>query len=956
MYTRENSLRSDVIRRVVALALMIAACAGQAAAQDISRSSVVIEVQDEQGGIIVGAQATLIESSGREAVKTTNDEGRVLFPDLSSGRYGIRVTAPHFKAYEERQLQVAGGRDTSLRVTLRIAGVEENVAVFPDTSIAQFAEYIGGSLVIRGDALLAFDAPGGLENLLRALALRSSGPFGPIALVNGFEDGQLPPTYSIREIRINDNPFSAEYATLGLGRIEILTKPGTEKLHFAGFGILGDANLNSRNPFAADKVRYRSRMVGGNVSAPIAPRKAAFFADFNQQQVDANAVINATILSPDGRITSLQQAVVTPQLRKSFSPRLDFQLGANHTWVMRYGDMRSHTAYDAVGEFSLLSRAQNSDGRVQTFQLTETAVLSSKSINELRAQLVRTKTSRAGNNSTPAINVQEAFLGGGADIGRAYNRHILGDLQDVLSYQGEKHNIKAGAQGRYTMQRDGSTQNFGGMYTFASRIAPQLTSTDQPLLDSQEQPILIPITTIEAYRRTVLFSRQGLSPEEVRQLGGGASQFSITAGGIETQTKQFQSGVFVQDNWRLHPNFTLSTGVRYELQNKVSRRQGLAPRLGFAWAIGGATSRQTVVRGGIGLYYDRIPENVVLRAKQLDGFSRHQYIVSDPSILDFFPAIPKLSTLAGFSIPQASVRLAPDLRAPYTINSSVALERQLFGGLTFAATVSRLRSVHLMRSRNINAPLPGTFDPTAPERAIRPLGSTADVFQYESSGSFNEQQLLLNMIYRAGKDVTLWSTYTLRDAKADTESPDTFPANHYDLRADYSRPATLARHSLYWGGWIRMRGGIDLTPLVLWRSALPFDITTGRDNNGDSIFNDRPAFATDLTRPSVVRTSLGAFDLNPTAGQHIIPRNFGNTPAFWIANLRVGKRIALGTKAAIVLSIQGTNIFNHTNFGTPIGNIGSELFGRSNASAGDWGLGSNPAGNRRMEAMLHFQF
>jgi hypothetical protein len=910
---------------------------------------------DQQGAVIVGARALLRDGAGRERSGITDQEGRFVFSELPVGIYSIRIAADHFKVFEDQTIQVVPNPGITLRVTLGIAGVEESIAVFADTSVARVAEYIGGSLVIRGDALLALDSPGGLEAFLRALALRTSGPFGPVALVNGFEDAEIPPTYSIREIRINDNPFSAEYATPGLGRIEILTKPGTERLHLTTFGAIGDANWNSRNPFAANTVPYRSQTYGGNIGGPIRPKRAAFFIDYNVQQVDTNAVINATVVDSDA-IVPLRQAVVTPQWRRSFSPRLDLQAGTNHTWVMRYGESRSHANNSGVGEFSLVSRAQSSNSRVQTFQLTETAVLNSKAINETRAQYVRTSSSSYGNNFAPTINVPGSFVGGGADIGSAYNKQHLAELQSVVSWQTEKHVVKAGLQGRYTKQVDESDHNFGGTYTFASKIGPQLNDRNEVVIGNDGAPVRIPITTIEAYRRTVLFRQRGFSPETIRELGGGPGQFSITTGGIRTSVWQYQSGAFIQDNWRLQPNLTLSGGVRYEHQRFDSRILNFAPRVSFAWGIGGgAAAPRTVVRAGIGIFYDRIAESVVLRARQLDGLRQRQYFVTDNSILDLFPAVPTPALLNRFTVPQSTVRLASDLRPPYTINSSLALERQLPGGVSVALTASRLRGVHLLRSRNVNAPLPETYASLMPG-AERPFGTSADIFQYESSGIFEQRQLLMNLVYRAGKQVTLWSTYTLSSAKSDTDSADTFPANSYDLRSEYGRAAGQPRHTFYWGGWIRVKGGIEITPLALWRSKTSFDIVTGRDANRDSVFTDRPAFATDLTRPSVVRTRFGIFDVDPSPSQRIIPRNFGYSPDFFIANLRVGKRFSLGSKLLVSLSVQGTNIFNHTNPGTPVGNLGSPSFGTSNVSAGDWGFGSNQAGNRRLETMLYFHF
>ena len=476
------------------------------------------------------------------------------------------------------------------------------------------------------------------------------------------------------------------------------------------------------------------------------------------------------------------------------------------------------------------------------------------------------------------------------------------------------------------------------------------------MIGANGEPEMEPITTIEAYRRTKLFLAQGLSPAAVRNLGGGASQFSITTGITDTPLRRYQGGAFLLDNWRLSTGLTLNSGLRYERQSNDSGHFNFAPRVALAWGIGGKSSKPTIVRSGFGIFYDRIPDSVVLRSKQLDGTRQQQFFVSSGPILDLFPSVPGPADLAQYAGPQSTVRLASDLRTPYSMNFSVAVEREMRTGWTVAATLSHLRSLHLLRSRNINAPLPGTFDPEFPQSAVRPFGTSADMFQYESSGIFNQRQLLLNTVYRAGKNVTLWSTYTLSSTKSDTDSADSFPANGYDLSIDYSRTSSVARHTVYWGGWIQTRGGIELTPLVLWRSSVPFDVTIARDFNGDSIFNDRPGVAVDMTRPSVVQTSYGAFDLDPLPGQPIISRNIADSPGFFIANLRIAKTLRLGKREAMTLAIQGTNIFNHTNPGSPVGNLGSALFGRSTSSAGDWGFGSNSAGNRRLDVLLYFSF
>src|SRR5215831_20218770 len=266
MRIRRERLQSGWILRCIAATVIISVCAASARPQEIRKPSIIVQVLDQQGGAIAGASVTIKDSRGVERSGATNQEGKFVFSDLTIGNYALRATAQHFRPYDEPHIQVGSAAEVNLTATLRVAGVEESIAVFPDPSVAQVAEYVGGSLVIRGDALVELDGPGGLEALLRALALRTSGPFGPVALVDGFADAQLPPTYSIREIRINDNPFSAEYSTLGLGRIEMLTKPGSQKFHAETFGMAGDALFNSRNPFSPNKARYESQIFGGNAS------------------------------------------------------------------------------------------------------------------------------------------------------------------------------------------------------------------------------------------------------------------------------------------------------------------------------------------------------------------------------------------------------------------------------------------------------------------------------------------------------------------------------------------------------------------------------------------------------------------------------------------------------------------------------------------------------------------
>jgi hypothetical protein len=187
------------------------------------------------------------------------------------------------------------------------------------------------------------------------------------------------------------------------------------------------------------------------------------------------------------------------------------------------------------------------------------------------------------------------------------------------------------------------------------------------------------------------------------------------------------------------------------------------------------------------------------------------------------------------------------------------------------------------------------------------------------------------------------------------------------MTSEYGRAATSARHTFYAGGWLSTIGKIEFTPMIVWRSGLPFNITTGRDSNGDSQFMERPAFATDMARTSIVQTRFGAFDLEPLPGQAIIPRNLGVGPSFAVFNLRAAKYFYFRTASApvpssarsarlVMFAVQVQNLFNTSNPGVPVGNLSSPLFGRSTDAAGDFGFGSNSAGTRRLELSFSFAF
>src|SRR3954468_17222435 len=384
-------------RALVAVSVLVF-CFVSASAQQ-SLGTLRGQVKDELGGVIIGATVTVTDAAGVEKSSVTDAEGRYVFSALAPGRYTIRINQSGFAAYENLGVEVQAGRTDPLDIVLTVAIEQEEVTVTAEAPVGTEPESNAGAVVLRGTDLDALpDDPDDLSDALQALAGPTAGSEeGAQIYVDGFTGGRLPPKESIREIRINRNPFSAEYDRLGYGRVEIFTKPGTDKFRGQAFFNFNDESLNSRSPFAASRAPYQSRRYGGNLSGPIVSKKASFFLDFERRETDDNSVVRALILDPATLTPFIfDPTILSPDRRTTFSPRLDYQLSATNTLVARYTFERSSRQDEGVGDFDLPSRAFDVTTTQHTFQATETAVIKQKIINETRFQYERERRTQEG--------------------------------------------------------------------------------------------------------------------------------------------------------------------------------------------------------------------------------------------------------------------------------------------------------------------------------------------------------------------------------------------------------------------------------------------------------------------------------------------------------------------------------------------------------------------------------
>jgi hypothetical protein len=914
-------------------------------------------VTDPSGARVVRATIAVQAADGTTSTVLSGADGAYLFPQLAPGTYTITVTAPGLALAQAQSVTVDAGRATLQNLALNIAVDQQQVTVTEQgTGLDTSPDNNSSAIVIKGKDLDALsDDPDELQDELNALAGPAAGPNGGQIYIDGFTGGQLPPKSSIREIRINQNPFSAEYDKLGYGRIEILTKPGTDHLHGMIMASGNDSAFNSLNTFVTSEPPYYSTFFLGNVSGSLSKSSSWFVSGFRRDN-NANSIINAQLLDPTGGSYNYSAAVSNPQTRLDLSPRFDFQLTPSNTLSIRYMYDRQKSSNNGVSQFALQTQGYDTLNQENTLQVSDTQILSARLVNETRFEYIRDRDNQTPLFTTPTITVQGAFTGGGNNEGTIRDAQDHYELQNYASAALGVHAIRFGGRLRLVRDANESTAGFNGSYTYSS-------------LDNYA--------------------------------AGQPSQYQVTVGTPAARVVLFDAGLFFQDDWRLRPNFTLSYGIRYEGQNRINDHADFGPRFSFAWAVnGGGKPATTVIRGGYGWFFDRFQSTNVLQAIRQNGINQQEYVVKNPAPGN--TALPSSSLGASEAAP-TTYSIAPNLTAPINMQAAIGIEHRFGKNITVASTYINSRGLHQLYSDNINAFLPGTYDLTT-GTGVRPNGKNENIYQFQSGGIYN--QLITNFNVRERK-LSLFGFYVLNFAKADTSGATYFPSNQFDPRADYGRSTFDVRQRFLVGGNYSAPLGISISPFLVLNTGTPFNITVGQDLNGDNQFNDRPSFATSSST-DVMNTKYGSFDLNPSGDAARIPYNFVTGPGQFSTNLRVSKSFGIGPRTeraagggfngpppgggggrgpggggppggglgpgglsssggrppmldqqvsrrySLNFTAMGRNIFNNVNLAAPVGVLESPLFGKSNALAG--GFFSSQSSNRSIDLQVSFNF
>jgi hypothetical protein len=765
----------------------------------------------------------------------------------------------------DQDIRINAG-ENELQARLTIAPLQAVVVVGEDPRESATDPRGGSSTLLTTRDLAAFsDDPDVFQQQLEAMA----GP-GAVFRVNGFLGGRLPPKSQIQSIRFRMTPYSAEEHDDGLNPIEITTFPGAGEWHGQVAYAYRADTFGARNFFSPVREPMSLPRLDLVASGPLIANKTSASLSYSRTSgYDSQATVGVL---PSGLFSDV---VRLPSETINADGRINQRLPRAHLLLLEYQYAQKDVS--SIGTTDLPDRLSSTFLRQNVVRIADSGLIGSKLINNLRFQF---QWSGGGANSVSpatAIVVPGVFNQGGAGQDSSQRTRDM-DFTEAVTFNHGIHNFRAGLEVDSAWRYLKDLTNANGTFTFSSLAAYEAG---------------IPL------------------------------QYTQRAGTTPVSYSQKQFSAFIQDDIRLRQNLSISLGLRYETQTAISDRLKFAPRVGFAWSP--FRSGKTTFRGGLGIYPQWLDPSVYQQILLLNGLNQSNLLVLQPGYPDPYSGLATHSS----TLPPSIYRLNPHVVMPYLWRASFSVQQQI--GKLFMATADfrSQRGVHLLWSQDINAPLPaiGRPDPSA--------GQIWDV-QSGANSSLNSWTVrLLGPGHPTQR--YLWTvSYSYSRSMNNTDAALTPASSSYNLAADWgpsSGTSALSpldiRHRFTALGLWSLPKGFQLGTVFRANSGAPYNITTGFDNNGDGVVNDRPA---GISRNSARGSSLVDLDLRVSWSKSIGEGRKETTQSLirlsdaGVPDLPPG----LGSNPRLLLQIysQATNLMNHANLTNFIGVETSPLFGQ----------------------------
>ncbi len=853
-----------------------------AALAQVTTATVQGQVGDESGAAVPGATITARHvGTGATRIAVSDTSGSYRIAALPVGAYEIEASLTGFGKQLRSGITLRIGQEADIHFKLKVQAVTETVTVEGEAPIVETTKTVLGKTITtrqiddlpvvgRTFTNLAFLSPGILMVGTGAgggTALAANGGNGRnnSFTIDGLTNDEVAvastrgqtPLDAVQEFQVLSNQFSAEYGQANGAVINVLTRSGTNDFQGRGYFYYRADELTANDPFVQvnpttgekPKAPFSQKVFGGFAKGALKKDKTFFFLNYEHQLRDQTAVITV----PPAILAAFGQPAETNYPQKTKNPnflgKLDHQLTSNQrlTFRAQYDDQTQ--PQQNVGGLNTLERAFDVTRTDQSYALFHTWV-GAKVVNEFRTQFAKRKLNwdvEPYCPKCPQITRPSIGLGKANNMPQGRDEDRL-QFVNVFSFnlpgKAGDHNFKAGVDVSFIDQPFFFHSNLDGTFTFA---------TDRPF-DAADRSTY-PIT------------------------------YTKNTGDPVLDLEDDVFGAFVQDQWRVTPYLTLNLGVRWDYENHLSMKHdknNFAPRLHFAWDP--LKDGKTSVRGGVGTYYDQVFLNIPINAALATRFVGTT--ISNPGYPDPF---------VGGSVttppPPSTTLFDPNLETAYSNTFSLGFQREILKDLAITVDGVYTRGLHLMITTDQNYTINGS---------LRPDPAFARKLMVQGRGNSKYKALQLGVDKRFSKRYAFGLAYTLADSKRDTEDFNFNPVDHRNIGAEWGPSVSDARHTV--GGSANLDGpwGVKLGLGGRYRSALPYNITTGLDDNRDTLVNDRPAG---------------------------VGRNSARGTAAWTVDTRLSKVFRFGGQKLEIIA-EGFNLLNHPSQDNFQGNQRSTLFGK----------------------------
>ena len=846
------------------------------AAQSARDAKAIVTVVDVTGAILPGAVVTITpqETGATGTTAIANDLGVATVNGLKPGRYTITAKFEGFDVGKLENVRLRAG-DNKQQLELELTSFTDSVEVGQDAQSAA-ADPNGGSLAttLTAEEIDALsDDP---NELMRQLVEMAGG--AARVRIDGFNGGNLPSRDVIRSIRIVRDTFPAENHSAENDGIDIITQAGVGPIR-GGFSTrVRDSVLNGSNPFVDVKAPERTQNFDANLGGTIVPNKSSFSLFMGgRKQFDTPV---ATFTTAAGK----QSTLLGRRPNDGWNANAMFDYALTKAQILRIGYSQNASSRSnlGIGGFDLQERAYSSESSNHEMRVQEQGPLGKNSFLNNRFEASMNRNTSVAALEAQTIRVLDGFTSGGAQT-KGGTRQTDWELASDFNHVSGKHTMRTGIEIEGRHNRTDSQSNYLGTFIFSS-------SED---------------------------FQNGKARNFTRRIGDPLIIYSHVMG-----------AAYAQDDFRIRQNLTFSPGLRYELQTHVHDLSGFGPRLGLTWAPG--KNGRTTIRTSYGVFYNWLSTGTYEQTLRVNGFRQQEINIVNPAYPDVGGAA---------SISATNKYVLGDLKMERVHRYSAAIDRAFSPRMRGSLTFSMARNSHQLRGVNLNAPVDG----------VRPDPSFANVIEVVPDASAHSYDLVpdFSVNFAGGirnADQKKWNPrrtnirFNYRHHRGYNNTDGAFSVSPTGSLDDQWAPAGGdTRH--------RLRASVSTSAYrnfnanLSWdaNSGAPYTITTGTDDNGDSIFNDRPLLT---PRNSVRLPWRSTFSANMS---YTIRIGAAPGPEGGAQRGRPGPQ---RRQKGITISMNAQNLTNRANYSGFSGVMTSQYFRQATSV-------SNP---RQIDLSLRFNF